>query len=187
MSFTRLLPIILFVGLVAALGIGLTLEPKKIPSALIDKPVPEFELPGMPTRPDDPGLATADLMGHVSLVNVFASWCPPCKQEHPVLMAIKDSGFVPIYGLDLKDNPRDAEAWLKADGDPYTKIGYDKSGRVSINWGVYGQPETFIIDKNGRIRYKHIGPMSYQIYQEKIRPMVEQLRAEPLNAEGATS
>jgi len=169
-----MLPLSAFVGIAILLAIGLTMDPSEVPSPLIDKPVPVFELP--PVQGRKLGLASGDLEGQVSLVNVFASWCVACRQEHPLLMKLSRQDFVPIHGLNYKDKPDDAAGWLDALGDPYTRTGADVNGRIGIDWGVYGVPETFVIDKNGNIAYKHIGPISEQDWVEKIRPLVEKLK-----------
>ena len=169
-----LVPLLVFAALAVLLGIGLTLDPRKVPSPLIGKPVPEFSLP--PVKGRTLGLASADLKGHVSLVNVFASWCIPCRQEHPLFVDLKARGVVPIYGINYKDRPDDAARWLDELGDPYARTGADLDGRVSIDWGVYGVPETFLVDREGRIAYKHIGPLTPRIMSEKIIPLIEQLR-----------
>ncbi len=169
-----LVPLLVFMALVVMLGIGLTLDPRKVPSPLIGKPVPEFSLP--PVKGRTLGLASADLKGEVSLVNVFASWCVPCRQEHPLFVELKAKGVVPIYGINYKDQPDAAARWLDELGDPYTRTGADLDGRVSIDWGVYGVPETFLVDREGRIAYKHIGPLTPQIMSEKLMPFIERLR-----------
>ena len=169
-----MLPLSAFIAIAVLLAIGLTMDPRKVPSPLIDKPVPVFELP--PVQGRKLGLASGDLKGQVSLVNVFASWCVACRQEHPLLMELSKQGFVPIHGLNYKDKPDEAAGWLDARGDPYTRTGADVNGRAGIDWGVYGVPETFVIDKNGNIAYKHIGPISEQDWVEKIRPLVEKLK-----------
>ncbi|MFN7085253.1 MAG: DsbE family thiol:disulfide interchange protein [Burkholderiales bacterium] len=166
-------PLLLFLGMVVLFGIGLTLNPREIPSPLIGKPVPEFSLP--PVKGRTSGLASTDLKGEVSLVNVFASWCVACRAEHPLLMELKEKGVVPIHGLNYKDKPEDAEKWLDDLGDPYTRTGADINGRVAIDWGVYGVPETFVIGRDGRIAYKQIGPLTPQIVQEKIVPLINEL------------
>lgn len=169
-----LIPILVFVSLATLLGVGLTLNPREIPSPLIGKPVPAFDLPPVLGRTH--GMSSADLRGEVSLVNVFASWCTACRAEHPLLMRLKEAGVVPIHGLNYKDQPEDAAAWLDQLGDPYTRTGADIGGRVGIEWGVYGVPETFVIDKEGRIAYKHIGPISQGDWENKIAPLIERLR-----------
>ena len=152
----------------------LTGTPDNIPSALIDKSIPEFDLPALPGW--DEGLTSADVAeGGVSLVNVFASWCGPCRVEHPLLMAIAAEDKLPVWGLNYKDQPSDATRWLNQLGDPYTQIGSDLNGRVGIDWGVYGVPETFVIDHQGRIVYKHIGVLTRADWDEKILPLIESL------------
>jgi len=169
-----LVPLLAFMALALILGIGLTLDPRKVPSPLIGKPVPEFSLP--PVKGRTVGLASANLKGEVSLVNVFASWCVACREEHPVFMDLRKRGVVPIHGLNYKDKPDDAARWLDELGDPYTRTGADIDGRVAIDWGVYGVPETFLVDRDGRIAYKHIGPVTPRIMSEKLMPLIEQLR-----------
>ena len=168
------MPFLLFVGLVALFGVGLTLNPREIPSPLIGKPVPTFSLP--PVKGRVLGLSSADLKGEVSLVNVFASWCTACREEHPLLMDLKKKGVVPIHGLNYKDKPENAERWLNELGDSYTRTGADIDGRVGIDWGVYGVPETFVIDRDGRIAYKHIGQLTPQALRDKIIPLINELR-----------
>jgi cytochrome c biogenesis protein CcmG/thiol:disulfide interchange protein DsbE len=169
-----LLPALLFAGIAAALGWGLTRDSRTLPSALIGKPVPEFALP--PVMGRSLGLSSADLKGEVSLVNVFASWCTACRYEHPVFMRIKQEGIVPIHGINYKDRPQDAAKWLDDLGDPYTRTGADRDGRVSIEWGVYGVPETFVIDREGRIALKQVGPVLPEVWRDRIAPLVERLR-----------
>jgi len=173
-GWSRFLPLAIFALLAVVLGIGLTLNPREVPSPLIGKPVPDFKLP--PVKGRTLGLASADLRGEVSLVNVFASWCVACREEHPLWMALKARGVVPIHGLDYKDKPDDAARWLGELGDPYTRTGADIDGRVGIDWGVYGVPETFVIDREGRIAYKHIGPITPDVLKDKLLPLVERLQ-----------
>ena len=168
------LPIAVFVVIAIALGVGLTMNPKEIPSALIGKPVPAFDLP--PVQGRTLGLSNDDLKGEVALVNVFASWCTACRTEHPLFMDLKEKGTVPLHGLNYKDKPAHADKWLTELGDPYVRTGADISGRVSIEWGVYGVPETFVVDHEGRIAYKHIGPVSREILDSTILPLVAELR-----------
>ena len=132
-------------------------DPSLLPSPLIDKPVPAFRVPSLYGSPD---LTQAEFKGRVTVLNVFASWCLPCRAEHPLLTALARDGKARITGLNYKDKPEDAKAWLKALGNPYARIGADRTGRAAIEWGVYGVPETFIIDKAGRIRHKHVGPIT---------------------------
>lgn len=172
--WTYLGPIAVF-GIVAiAFTIGLTMDPSIVPTVLVDKPVPEFELP--PVKGRRLGLSRADIDGEVSLVNVFASWCAACRDEHPLLMQLAQRRVVPIHGLNYKDKPDDAQAWLDTLGDPYTRTGADLNGRVAIEWGVYGVPETFVIDANGRIAHKHIGALNPKSLEEMILPLVRKLR-----------
>lgn len=169
-----LLPLALFLGLAVYFAIGLTKDPRLLPSALIDQPAPEFNLP--PLLPDLPGLATSDLGGEVKLVNYFASWCVPCRVEHPVLMRIAAQNLVPLYGVNYKNKTKDATDWLEELGNPYARIGQDITGRAGIEWGVYGLPETYIVDKEGRIRYRHVGPLFPEVLKETIMPLIEKLR-----------
>lgn len=167
------LPVLLLVGLAVLFAVGLRHDPSIVPSVLIDKPVPQFDLP--PLFDDKPGLATADLNGQVALVNVFASWCIPCRVEHPLFMRIAEAGEVPVYGINYKDAPADAKRWLAELGDPYTRIGADRDGRAGIEWGVYGVPETFVVDGTGTIRFKHVGPLTAEVLEETIMPLVREL------------
>ncbi len=170
-----LVPVAAFAALALMLGWGLTNNPRNIPSALIGKAVPRFSLP--PVHGRTLGLSSADLVGEVSLVNVFASWCVACRDEHPLFMRLKAEGVVPIHGLNYKDQPENAERWLNTLGDPYMRTGADRDGRVAIDWGVYGVPETFVIAKDGRIAHKHIGPLTPRDLDETILPLIRKLRA----------
>lgn len=171
-----LLPVIVFAAMATYFAVGLQRDPSILPSALIDKPVPNFDLP--PLLDDVPGLAAGDFGGEVAMVNVFASWCVPCRAEHPLLMRLAEDKIIPIYGLNYKDQKADATAWLDELGNPYGRIGHDLSGRVGIDWGVYGVPETYLIDKRGRIRYKHVGPIFSDTLNETVLPMIRELQAE---------
>ena len=170
-----LFPLAIFLALAGLLYKGLSIDPKLVPSPLVGKPAPEFALP----RLAEPAtkLSRKDLMQEVSLLNVWATWCVSCRQEHPVLMQLAKSG-IPIYGLDYKDTRDDANRWLTRFGNPYLANGFDEDGRVGINWGVYGTPETFIIDKQGIIRHKHIGPLTTDVVKREILPLIKQLREE---------
>lgn len=174
--FLYFLPLLVFLGISIYFAIGLGKDPREIPSALIDKPVPQFELP--PLMEDLPGLASADFGGEVVMVNVFASWCIPCRIEHPLITRLAEDGILPVYGLNWKDEKADALAWLNELGNAYTRIGWDLSGRVGIDWGVYGVPESYIVGKQGRIRYKHVGPISREALNETILPIIRELQAE---------
>lgn len=169
-----LLPLVLFGAIAAYFAVGLTKDPRKLPSALIDKPAPDFELP--PLYDAKPGFARTDLGGEVKLVNVFASWCVPCKVEHPVLMRFSEQNATPLIGINYKDAKKDAVAWLGKLGDPYRRIGQDLSGRVGIEWGVYGVPETYVVDREGRIRYRHVGPVLPEVLTDTILPLIEELK-----------
>ena len=174
--FLFFVPVGLFLGLVAYFMVGLTLEPSRLESVLIDTPFPEFELE--PIQGFEQGLTNADFAGEVALVNIWGSWCAACLIEHPKLMEISEVGLVPIYGINWKDKPGDGAAWLKRHGNPYTLIGDDPDSRVVIDLGVTGAPETFVVDQNGRIRYKHLGPISDGDWDKTMWPLIQRLRAE---------
>jgi cytochrome c biogenesis protein CcmG/thiol:disulfide interchange protein DsbE len=167
------IPLAIFIILVAFLWVGLWRDPREVPSPLIGKPAPSFAL----TQLHQPSqtLTNSDLKGKVWLLNVWASWCVSCREEHPLLMRLAASKVVPIYGLDYKDDPGAGRAWLAQNGDPYTASIVDRDGRVGIDYGVYGVPETFVVDKQGVIRYKQIGPLSLEALQQKILPLVREL------------
>ena len=169
-------PLIVLAALTVLLAVGLRRDPREVPSPLIGKPVPRFALP--PVQGRSLGPSSADLKGDVSLVNVFASWCVACREEHPVLLQMKRARLVPIHGLNYKDQPADAQKWLDDMGDPYTRTGADVDGRVGIDWGVYGVPETFVIGREGRIAYKHIGPLTPQFVEQTLRPPLARLRGD---------
>ncbi|RMG28853.1 MAG: DsbE family thiol:disulfide interchange protein [Gammaproteobacteria bacterium] len=169
---------LLFFGLLVALFLrGLELDPRRVPSPLIGKPAPTFTLP----RLHDPAktFSTAEMKGKVWLLNVWASWCVACRDEQPLLVDFAQRHLVPIVGLDYKDDPRDGKRWLAALGDPYDVIAVDASGRVGIDWGVYGVPETFVIDKHGIIRHKVIGPIQPEILEHRLLPLIRRLQEEP--------
>ena len=168
------LPIVIFAALILAFAWALNRDPSTIPSAMIGQPVPQFTLP--PVKGRLLGLSSTDLKGEVSLVNVFASWCVECRTEHPLLLRVKEQGVLPIHGLNYKDTPDDAARWLNAFGDPYTRTGADLNGRVAIDWGVYGVPETFVITKSGHIAYKQIGPLSSEALEDTILPLIRRLQ-----------
>jgi cytochrome c biogenesis protein CcmG/thiol:disulfide interchange protein DsbE len=172
-----LAPVLAFVTLVVYFATPLLrgTDPGLIPSPLIDKPVPTFDLPPLPGH--DHGLSSADLKGQVQIVNIFASWCIPCRAEAPVLMNLARTAHVPIRGIDQKDKPEDALAYLKELGDPYASIGMDSDRHVSIDWGAYGAPETFIVDADGRIRYKQAAPITPADLHDTILPLLAKLGA----------
>ena len=169
-----ILPLAVFIVLTLYFAFGLRLDPSVIPSALIDKPVPTFTLPPIEGGQGN-GFSSADLSSRVSAVNVFASWCLPCLVEHPLVARLGGIEGITLYGINYKDKPADALAWIEEQGNPFWQIGADPKGRVAIDWGVYGLPETFIVDKKGRIRYKHVGPMTPKSFEDKILPVIEEL------------
>jgi cytochrome c biogenesis protein CcmG/thiol:disulfide interchange protein DsbE len=172
-----LVPLGIFVLLVVLLGVGLTLNPREVPSPLINKPAPEFTLPRLEAQGQTIG--TTDMRGKVWLLNVWASWCVSCRAEHPLVMDLARTGAVEIVGLNYKDENDAAREWLQRHGNPYTVSAVDADGRVGIDWGVYGVPETFVVDRSGTIRYKQIGPLTREVIEKKVLPLVRQLEKEP--------
>lgn len=173
--FFFILPGLVFLVMAIYFAIGLTKDPNILPSALIDKAVPEFTLPPIEGS-SGKGFSSDDLKnGGVSVMNVFASWCIPCRAEHAFITKLAEMKIARVYGLNYKNDAKDALAWLKELGDPYAAIGADTKGRVGIDWGVYGVPETFIIDGQGKIRYKHVGPINQKALDEKIIPIIRTL------------
>jgi cytochrome c biogenesis protein CcmG/thiol:disulfide interchange protein DsbE len=168
----RFMPLIIFAVLVVFLAVGLTLNPREVPSPLIGKPAPEFELPLLL---QEGSFSNKDLMGHVTLVNVWASWCFACRQEHEVVKHLSRQG-VRIIGLNYKDEASDAKQWLAKLGNPYQAIAADRDGRIAIDWGVYGAPETFLIDEQGIIRHKVIGPLSDQEKFDALMAVMQTLK-----------
>ena len=171
-----LLPLVIFLVMVGFLFIGLNLDPREVPSPLVGKPAPQFSLP----RLDNPEqvFSGKDMLGKVWLLNVWASWCGACKEEHPLLVSLAKTGFVPVVGIDYKDTRDEALQWLAQGGNPYMTTIMDIDGRVGINYGVYGVPETYVIDKKGIIAYKKTGPITMQSLREVIVPLVKKLQAE---------
>lgn len=169
-----LVPLVLFLLLAVFLGIGLNRDPREVPSPLIDKAAPAFSLPQLHAA--DRVLAPADMKGRVWLFNVWASWCVACLDEHPVLVEFSKQSRVPLVGLNYKDGREDALKWLQKHGNPYTLSVQDAEGRVGIDYGVYGVPETFLIDKDGIIRYKKIGPVTPKVLEEQILPLIRKLQ-----------
>lgn len=167
-------PVVGFAVLTGLFALGLRRDPNTLPSTLIGQAVPKFSLP--PVKGRTLGLSSDNLVGEVSLVNFFASWCVPCRVEHPLFLDLQKKRAVPVHGINYKDRPEDAARWLNQRGDPYTRTGADLDGRVGINWGVYGLPETFVVDAGGRIAYKHIGVLTEQALNDTIFPIVERLR-----------
>ena len=167
---------IIFIALVSLLAVGLRLNPREVPSPLIGKPAPHFELPVL--QQPDKTFSEKDLQGKVWIFNVWASWCVACRDEHPVLVEFSKSGAAPLVGLNYKDQRDDALAWLKRFGDPYRFSAFDVDGRIGIDYGVYGVPETYVIDKRGVIRYKRIGPVTGELVKQKLVPLVNELNRE---------
>lgn len=171
-----LLPVVALALLVVLLLVGLNRNPGYVPSPLLGKPAPVFSLP----RLDDPGrtLSNADLAGDVALVNVWATWCSGCRQEHGYLLELARSAGVRIFGLNWKDDPELARRWLATLGNPYAAVGVDEDGRVAIDWGVYGAPETFLLDAGGKVLYKHIAPLDAQTWQAEFLPRIQAARGQ---------
>ncbi|NKC16616.1 MAG: DsbE family thiol:disulfide interchange protein [Gammaproteobacteria bacterium] len=173
---TVFIPLVGVAGLFALLYLGLGLDPRKVPSALLHKPAPAFDLPVLGDNTDR-RVTDAALKGQVTLMNVWASWCVSCRHEHPLLVALARSTNIDIVGLNYKDEPADALRWLAALGDPYRLSMVDKEGRAGIDWGVYGVPETFVVDAEGIVRMKHIGPLTASSLKDKVLPLVRRLEA----------
>ncbi len=169
-----LLPLAIFVVMVGFLAVGLTLNPREVPSPLVGKAAPDFSLPQL--HESDQVFSPKEMAGKVWLLNFWASWCSGCKDEHPVLMQMAKSGEAPIYGVDYKDTRDEALGWLRQWGNPYQLVAVDAAGRVGINYGVYGVPETYVIDKAGKIRYKQIGPVDQTVWENTILPLVRELQ-----------
>jgi cytochrome c biogenesis protein CcmG/thiol:disulfide interchange protein DsbE len=175
-SLKFFLPLAVFIGIAAFLYRGLGMDPHTVPSPLINKPAPQFRLP----RLEDPAktLGTSDFKGKVALFNVWATWCVSCRAEHEVLMKMAKRDGILIYGLNYKDTRPEAKQWLQFYGDPYAANAFDANGRVGINWGVYGTPETFVIDRKGIIRHKVIGPITDEILHDTLLPLIKKLKSE---------
>ncbi len=170
-----LLPLGVFIALVLLLGVGLGLNPREVPSPLVGKPLPEFTLPRL--RDPEQSLSRTDFTGKLSLLNAWATWCVECRREHPVLLAIAGEGNIPVYGLNYKDQRPEALQWLQRLGDPYTASAFDGDGRVGIDLGVYGLPETFLVDEQGMIVHKHIGAISREIWESEFVPIIARLQS----------
>ncbi len=170
------LPLVLLVGLVAVFALNMDRDPSLVRSVLINKPAPSFALPAVAGTGVE-GFDTASLKGEVTVVNVFASWCIPCREEHPLLERLKAETGVRIFGINQKDAPENAVAFLTELGNPYQRIGGDTDNRVSIDWGVYGVPETFVVNAAGVITFKHVGPISPQSLEKELIPAIEKARA----------
>jgi len=174
MKVKFLIPLLLFVVLVVFLAIGLNRDPHEVPSPLINKPAPAFEVPQLSEA--NKSFSPASMKGQVWILNVWASWCVACREEHPVLVELSKSKMAPVIGLDYKDRREDALAMLTKQGNPYVLSAFDANGRVGIDYGVYGVPETYIIDKAGVIRFKHIGPVTMELLNQKIYPLISELQ-----------
>ena len=172
-----LVPLLVFLGIATYFAVGLIAAKDKggryIPAALVGKPVPSFDLPSF--KADRPGLATGDLVGKPQLVNFFASWCIPCLAEHPMITKLVEKDGITVNGIGYSDSPANIEKWLKKHGNPYARVGIDEGRRVGIDWGVSGVPETFVIDAKGEIVFKHGGPLTQQVIDEKILPLMKEL------------
>ena len=169
-------PLAIFLILCGLLYVGLGLNPREVPSPLVDKPAPPFTLPSL--HQEGKTISPADFKGQVWLLNVWASWCTSCRAEHELIVDMVRQHQVAIVGLNYKDQDRDAKYWLKRFGDPYTASAVDAEGEAGIDWGVYGVPETFVIDRRGMIRHKHIGPLTAESIRTKILPLLKQLEGE---------
>ena len=167
-------PLGIFAVLAVLLGMGLKLKPREVPSPFIGKPAPAFTLPQLKVgqAPFDP----AQMKGQVWVLNVWASWCAPCREEHPLLVAVAREQRIALVGLNYKDDPRNAQEWLRQLGDPYRVTAVDRDGRASIDYGVYGVPETFVIDRDGIVRFKHVGPLTQQVWARDVLPLIQKLK-----------
>ncbi len=174
MKLKFLIPLLLFVILVGFLAIGLNRDPHELPSPLIGKPAPAFQVPQLEQA--NKTFSPESLKGQVWILNVWASWCVACREEHPMLLQLSKAQIAPLIGLDYKDQRDDALAMLARQGNPYTLSAFDGNGRVGINYGVYGVPETYVIDKAGIIRFKQIGPITTEILNQKIYPLINELK-----------
>ena len=173
MKLRSLIPLFVFIGLLGAFAFGLTRDPRILPSELIEKPFPEFALKNLE---DDQTLDASLLQGQVSLVNIFGSWCIACTTEHPQLMALRDQPDIQLIGIDWRDTREAANRWLIRHGNPYDAVIFDPNSQLITKLGVTGAPETFIVDKAGKIRYKHVGIITAKDWKDSLRPLVESLQ-----------
>jgi len=173
----RFVPLVVFAALAVLLAAGLKLKPREVPSPFIGKPAPAFALASL--RDGSKTLTPADFAGQPWLLNVWASWCAPCREEHALISAIAREQGVVIVGMNYKDDPRAADEWLRRLGDPYRAIAVDRDGRAGIDWGVYGVPETFLIDAAGIVRHKHVGPLTLQVWTRDVLPLLRALQQAP--------
>ena len=177
MKLASLAPLIVFASVAAGLALSLSNDPHKMPSMLIDKPAPQFDLAAV--EGTTKGLSSTALKGEVMLLNVYASWCPGCRLEHPQLLKIAKDRAIPLYGINWKDKPGQGGLWLREQQNPYLAVGDDPTGRTGIDMGVTGVPETFVIDAGGRIRYRHAGPVTADVWQEVFEPLLASLKSAP--------
>ena len=177
-----IVPLVMFVALGAFLFVGLQRNPAYVPSPLIGKPAPEFSLPSLQDAAYP--ISTKDLAGQSWVLNVWGTWCGGCREEHDTLLAISRTGVVPIIGLDWKDDSTAAKEWLRQLGNPYAAVAFDPEGRVAIDWGVYGAPETFLIGPDGKVLFKHIAPMTMQVWTSEFLPRIEAATAGAAPAKG---
>lgn len=175
MKTRYVVPLVIFFGLLILLGVGLRLNPREVPSPLIGKPAPEFSLPDL--HKPEAKISRSDMLGKVWMLNVWASWCAACRDEHETLVAFSKKGLIPVLGLNYKDERKDGLSWLSQFGNPYQQSLYDREGLVGIDYGVYGVPETFVIDKQGIIRYKLIGILTPEIVRDTIEPLLKELQS----------
>jgi cytochrome c biogenesis protein CcmG/thiol:disulfide interchange protein DsbE len=166
-----LIPLVIFALLIAVFVVGLGRDPSQLPSPLLEKPAPQFDLPSL--LDPEQRVTTQDFNGEVALVNVWATWCVGCRQEHNFLLQLAKADVLPIYGLNWRDNGPEARRWIQQLGDPYVATAYDEDGRVGIDWGVYGAPETFLIAADGTVLYKQLGPLSWGLWEENFVPLLK--------------
>lgn len=176
--WTALIPVGILTVVLLFFAKGLTLDPHTLPTMMVDRPMPAFEL--QPLSDQIPNLSEEKLRGRITLVNVFGSWCVSCVAEHPMLMDISNAGIVEVHGVDWRDTPQDGSAWLERYGNPYASAGLDADSRLAIDLGVTGAPETFLLDASGRIRYKQVGPITPEIWEDTLLPMIKSLQQEAL-------
>ncbi len=176
-----LAPLVVFLIMSGFLARGLWLDPRELPSALLDKPAPKFSIPVLTASTEGAvsQFSPDDMLGQVWILNVWASWCGACTIEHPVIERLASQQLLPIIGLNYKDQDLAAQQWLNRFGDPYTHVPVDADGKVGIDWGVYGVPETFVMDKSGNVRYKHVGPVDQEAIDQTILPLVKRLQESP--------
>jgi len=175
MKTKYIIPLVAFLGLTVLLGIGLTMDPKELPSALVDKPAPDFSLNLLYDKSQS--FSPSEYKGKRWILNVWASWCPSCRDEHPIFNEIAKKTSIPLVGLNYKDKPNDAIQWLSVRGNPYDRIPSDINGDVGVDWGVYGAPETFVINEQGNILYRHAGPINPKILETEIAPFFPEIQA----------